>query len=236
MADPVSIIGLVFQIGDIVRRVFEYGKGVKESKAEIRTLCEELFALKGVLEHLQQRSESMQDIDEDDGIIRFMDSVEFLDMARSTKEFLDSLLSRLTVPTDKLHRAVKALTWPLNRREITTHIERITRVKTWFVMTMMSDTLDLSKETFREVHELKLLLLRDHEFRTFERQEKARKELTDWLAPANPSDAHTRAFNKWQIGTGSWFVKGPFDEWFTSDFPSMLWLRGKSGAGKTTLL
>ncbi|KAI9659378.1 MAG: hypothetical protein M1821_001636 [Bathelium mastoideum] len=236
MADPISIFGLVVEIGDILWKVYEYGKKVKEWKGEVRVLCEELYALKGVLEHFQQRSDSSKDKDDQiDGVIQFMQSSEFSNMIRSTKEFLDDLLLRLTIPSDKLRKTVKALAWPLNKNEISDHVKRVGRAKTWFVMTMMSDNLDLSRETYREVRELKTLLHQDRESRTLERQEKVRKDLVDWLAPVSPKDAHTKAYIKCQVGTGSWFVKGAFEEWFCSNSPRTLWLRGKSGAGKTTL-
>lgn len=237
MLDPVSIIGLAIQVGDIIWKIYEYGKEVKEWKTEVRALSEELFALKGVLEHMQQRYEFSQGDDlENGGVAQFMQSAEFLAMIRSTKEFLDDLFSRLTIPKDKVRKMVKALTWSLNKGEVLAHIERIGRVKAWFVMTMMNDNLDLSKETYHEVRELKSLLHREHESRTLERSEKLRKELIDWLAPVNPRGPHSKAFSRWQTGTGFWFMKGFFEEWFDSNHPSILWLRGKSGAGKTTLL
>ena len=237
MVDPISVTSLAIQIGDVIWRVYEYGKEVKEWKAEVRALCEELCALKGVLEHMQQRYEFSQNNDDPkDGTVKFMESTEFFDMIRSTTEFLDGLLSRLTIPKDKIRRAVKALAWPLNKSDILVDTERLGRVKAWFVMTMMSDNLDLSKDTYLEVRELKTLLYREHESRNLERQEKTRKELIDWLAPVNPSAPHTKAFSRWQVGTGLWFVDGFFEQWFHSKQATILWLRGKSGAGKTTLL
>ncbi|KAL9097486.1 MAG: hypothetical protein Q9165_000382 [Trypethelium subeluteriae] len=226
MVDPVSLVGLAVQIGDIIWKVYEYGKEVKEWKSERRALWEELFALKGVLEHTQQRCEYFQGTDDPmDGTTTFMQSTEFREMILSTKEFLDDLFSRLTVPEDKLRRAVKALKWPLNKSDILTSIERLERVKAWFVMTMMSDSLDLSRDTYHEVHELKSLLHREYESRIDERQKKVKGDLVHWLAPVSPSLSHTKAFSKWQEGTGSWFVKGYFEEWFESDEPNVLWLR-----------
>ncbi|KAL9079823.1 MAG: hypothetical protein Q9157_001332 [Trypethelium eluteriae] len=236
MVDPVSLVSLAALVGDIIWKVYEYGKEVKEWRSERRALWEELFALKGVLEHTQQRYEYFQATDDPmNGTTPFMQSKEFREMILSTKEFLDDLSSRLTVPKDKLRKAVKALKWPLDKSDILMSIERLERVKAWFVLTMMSDSLDLSRETYHEVHELKSLLHREYESRTDERQKKSKGDLVHWLAPVTPSLTHTKAFSKWQEGTGSWFVKGSFEEWFELNKPSILWLRGKSGAGKTTL-
>ena len=174
MADPLSVAGLSIQVGDIIWRIYKYGKEVKEWKAELRALCEELFALKGVLEHMQQRYDLSQNGDDEHEShpVQYMQSAEFLDMLRSTKDYLDNFISRLSVPKHKFRKVVKALAWSLSKGDVLAHIERIGRVKAWFVMTMMSDNIDLSKEIYNEVRELKSLLHREHESRTLERSEK----------------------------------------------------------------
>jgi hypothetical protein len=46
MADPLSIAGLVLQVGDIMIRVYEYGKRVKEAKEDMIRLHSDLVSLK----------------------------------------------------------------------------------------------------------------------------------------------------------------------------------------------
>ena len=53
MADPTSVAALIIQITQVIHKIYKYGKGVKDAKADIESLCTELYALKGVLEHIQ---------------------------------------------------------------------------------------------------------------------------------------------------------------------------------------
>ncbi|KAI9706851.1 MAG: hypothetical protein M1820_004630 [Bogoriella megaspora] len=236
MVDPISVTGLALQVAEIVWKIYEYGKQVKDWKNEIRALCEELFALKGVFEHFEQRHKfSLQERSSLYSDYPITESADFREMVYSTREFLDDLLSQLDIPKDRLRRAVKAMAWPLNKVELQSNISRTTRIKQWFVMAMMSDTLDLSKDIHLELRELGNLLRREHEARQSQEQAIARRDMVKWLSPVNPKTLHTKAYSNWQNGTGLWFTKGYFEDWFSSEDSSILWLRGKSGAGKTTL-
>jgi hypothetical protein len=52
MADPLSIISLVIEVREIITSIIHYAKAVQDSRTEIHQLSGELFALKGILEHV----------------------------------------------------------------------------------------------------------------------------------------------------------------------------------------
>lgn len=55
MSDPLSITASIIAITQAVQQIYIIFKSIKESKIEIKGLCEELFSLKGVLEHVQMQ-------------------------------------------------------------------------------------------------------------------------------------------------------------------------------------
>jgi hypothetical protein len=235
MPDPFSLASLAIQLGEVIWKLYEYGKQVKEWKGEIRALCEELFALQGVIEHLKQRHESVLKSTIGDSSAEMMRSADFSQMLQTTRDILDELLTRLAIPIGRVHRAARALAWPLTKSDVQAHVNKLARVKAWFVMVMMSDSLDLSRSIHEEVVDLGEFLRSENNAQRLERDEQEKKKLIDWLAPVNPRGTHTKSYAKWQTGTSQWFTKGFFEQWFAAHSQNILWLQGKSGAGKTTL-
>ena len=68
-----------------------------------------------------------------------------------------------------------------------------------------------------------------------DQKSKERDEILDWLAPSTYETQHMDSLEKWQQGTGQWFLNSPeFAAWVSGHNPALLCL-GIPGAGKTVL-
>ena len=48
-----------------------------------------------------------------------------------------------------------------------------------------------------------------------------------WLAPYDPTQLYRQALPVEEIGTGRWFLDGPFAKWYSESSSAVLWLKGK---------
>lgn len=86
--DPISISSLILDISRIISSVIDYATTVKHARSETRKLSEELFARKGILEHLSAQQPTIP-ASENPG------SFNLASALHSTIEFLHSLLADL---------------------------------------------------------------------------------------------------------------------------------------------
>ena len=149
MAEALSTVIL---IGEIIWSLHDYARVVKAAKEEICLLSRELFALKGVLEYIDSRRQAAPDTHnteadacaKEDGTIDLVSSDEFGSMLRSTTSTLQSLLSILQEPKGRLKKAMNKLAWPFTKAEFEEHVANLERVKSWFILAMMTDNLSVS--------------------------------------------------------------------------------------------
>lgn len=142
--DPVSIIGLTAAIQQILKSVYNFTQGVRESKSEINQLCSEMLALKAALEHIQINLS----LDDDSGTSKaaspFLSSPnfstpEFKDMVSSAQAILMDLRARLEVKPSRLKTSLQRMAWPLVKDDVQRYVERLHRLTSWFVLTAISD-------------------------------------------------------------------------------------------------
>jgi len=231
MADPLSITGLVLAVGQVLLSLYDYGSNVKDARKDINILSEELFALKGVLEHLKaQHKPVVANLDQSESPwpARY-DPQKFAGMLQSTGEILRSLLKSLEEPKGRFKRSMQSLKWPLDRSDVDKHLARLARVKTWFILVLMTDSSALTQDVYTEVSELTRSIQVDLKIREQQRADKVNEDLLRWLAPVGPEEDHLRACKARQPGTGMWFIKGPLSNWLrdSSSQSTMLCLRGK---------
>jgi hypothetical protein len=231
MADPLSITGLVLAVGQVLLSLYDYGSNVKDARKDINSLSEELFALKGVLEHLKaQHKPDATNLDQSESLwpARY-DPQKFTSMLQSTSEFLQSLLKSLEEPKGRFKKSMQSLKWPLDKGDVDKHLARLGRVKTWFILVLMTDSSALTQDVYTEVNELTRSIQVDLKIREQQRTDKANEDLLRWLAPVGPEEDHLRACKARQPGTGLWFIKGPLFDWLrnSSSQSTMLCLRGK---------
>ena len=142
---PESLIltELILSLGESVVRIYKIAKSVKDAKNDIKILCDELFALKGVLEHVQMQLEacagSEKSAEEPDELPQLFKTQDFSDMLQATQGFLKDLLKDLERPKKHLKATLQSLAWPLTKAEVQGHIARLERVKSWFMFAMITD-------------------------------------------------------------------------------------------------
>ncbi|GKU06276.1 hypothetical protein FLAG1_09229 [Fusarium langsethiae] len=232
MADPISIIGLVGQISDLIQRAYNYGKAVHDAQSDMRKLYTELLGLKGVLEQL----ETLDIASAEPHIADLIRSKEFRKTLFSTSEVVGRLVENLNKKQTSSRR-VNAFLWPWVKDDVKADIQDLERVKTWFIVMMMAENSTQMEILMSESHEI-LNVVREGQARgKLKDEEEKRRKISEWIQPFNPKQLHAKAAKKRMSDTGSWFLNGDFKLWMNGggDCPRVLWLRGKSGSGKTTL-
>lgn len=238
--DPISITGLIIEVSNVLSCVINYAKAVQGAKADMRKLSEELFALKGILEHLstglgdntpkseeETEPESPGPFDRD-----VMSRVLF-----TANEFLQTLLQELEEPATKFKKLKQKLEWPFTQDQVNAHLVRLERVKSWLILVITADTAAAEKDLYQEITSLSRNLKEDLRIREQERVQRDNEALFKWIAPVSPADSHLRASNGRRTGTGQWFTKTHLKEWLRSPLHEkrILYLVGKCMTALVTL-
>ena len=144
--DPLSacatIAGLAVAIEQIVAAIYQYGKGVKDSKKEISRLCSELFALKGALEHVRTNLQDAGASSMSAPASLFSPittTKEFINMLDTTKSALADLFQRLEKPHGRITTALNRLMWPLKKDDVRNETQRLERLKSYFILAATTD-------------------------------------------------------------------------------------------------
>jgi len=134
---------------------------------------------------------------------------------------------------------LKSITWPWQWEEMAKKLKIIERHKLTFTIALQGDmatTMVAIQDTVNEVHSVAkegsdtahVILHGIHTQRD--------SKIIKWLATTDPNSNHSAARQKWEPGTGDWFLSShQFAQWFQPGKPSSLWLHGIPGAGKTIL-
>ncbi|KAJ5769256.1 hypothetical protein N7520_003815 [Penicillium odoratum] len=235
--DPISITGLVIDVSHIISCLIKYAKSVKTARSEMQKLSEELFALKGILDHLAAQSSSeipkFQHI-ESEGSSPFNEHV-MNRVLQATKEFLESLLKDLEPAESKLKSWKQKLEWHFTQEKINDHLIRLERVKSWLILVLTADHAAVERDLQQEIGSLARSLTEDLKIREQERNQMANRELFEWMAPVSPANSHLRACEGYDIASGKWFIGGHLKHWLWYGDKNIFFLVGKSGTGKTTL-
>ncbi|KAF5643137.1 ZDHHC-type palmitoyltransferase 6 [Fusarium sp. NRRL 52700] len=232
MVDPISIIGLVGQISDLIQRAYNYGKAVHDAQSDMRKLYTELLGLKGVLEQL----EKLDIASAEPHIADLIRSKEFRATLSSTSGLVGRLIENLNKKQTSSRR-VNAFLWPWVKDDVKADIQDLERVKTWFIVMMMAENSTQMEVLMTESREI-LDIAREGQARgKLKDKEETRERIREWVQPFSPKQLHAKAVKKRMKDTGSWFLDGEFKTWRDGgvNSPRTLWLRGKSGSGKTTL-
>lgn len=132
-----TVLGISFQL---TSTLFAYAKHVKDARGEIKQISNEAFALIGILQHIKMQDEidisgqyakkdSRQDMDR--GVIR--------QVLQECLEFLQELHQKLMPSKGRLEARVQKLKWPFQASEVNEHLQRLERVKTYFMLALMTD-------------------------------------------------------------------------------------------------
>ena len=144
--DPLSacttIAGLAVAIEQIVAAIYQYGKGVKDSKKEICWLCSELFALKGALEQVRRNLQDAEASSMSAPATLFSPIIgtkEFINALDTTKLALADLFLRLERPHGRITTALNRLMWPLEKDDVRNETQRLERLKSYFILAVTTD-------------------------------------------------------------------------------------------------
>ncbi|KAL9613817.1 MAG: hypothetical protein Q9167_001664 [Letrouitia subvulpina] len=241
--DPVSIIGLAVNVQQILTSIYKYGQGVSEARREINQLCSELFALKAALEHIRLNIDGglAGSHDAEEGAQTILASSnfaspEFKDMVTATELILKSLQDRLKVKGSKAKATLQRLTWPIVKDDLKEDIEKLNRLKSFFILTTTSENAVLCRELYLKVCSIDRRLKHQDVIQERVKASKLQQAVKEWIAPHDSHPFYQKALENFQEGTGTWFLDSPFQEWISCSSKPLIWLRAKPGSGKTTLL
>ncbi|KAK7422239.1 hypothetical protein QQX98_001762 [Neonectria punicea] len=209
MAEAVfGAIEIAAVITEVVKLLHTYINEVKDARDDVRKLTQELFALKGALEHF--------------------------DIHRKA----DIEKNRLGKPrTTTFEKAAERLSWPFRNREIQKHLDTIERAKAWFVMVILKDSSETTLAVYDEVKALVQILHKDMIEKETTKMIQETDDILTWLAPVDVEEMLGKATQNKVAGTGQWVLDKTFFQWleFPDIKQPMFWITGKSGSGKTVL-
>ena len=131
----VTVLGLSFEIASTL---YSYSEDVKGASVQIRQLSNELFALIGVIEHIKLQRERGT-LDQQPKSFIDNDSNTLERVLNETVEFLQELQDSLAVPKSRFHAVAQKLKWPLQEKETKAHLLRLERVKSYFVLSQVTE-------------------------------------------------------------------------------------------------
>jgi hypothetical protein len=220
--DPASITGLVFTVGQIISLLRSYGTAVKGYKEDVRTLLQEAFALKGVLESLADIRQPTHSSHESSGL-----EAEAKVMIEMTRTTLEAMETRLSAPIGRMDTAKRALAWPFVKADFDRYIALLERSKTWFIACMMNDSSRLTQKIHEDVSKLTEAVQQDMEKRKEDQFSQEVQAIIQQIAPVLPYD-HLGKFSKIRFpGSGTWFFNPTFRRWQAGLGPALIWTVGK---------
>lgn len=204
--DPISIVGLVVEVSNVLASLIQYAKDVKGASSEVRKLSEELFALKGILDHLATQTENQNEEKNSETTVFDRDAMSRV--LYTTNEFLHTLLAELGTPETKFKHLKRNLKWPFTQKQLNEHLIRLERVKSWLILVLIADQNSADRSMQQELSELTNTLKEDLRIRDRDRNLSANRELLQWIAPVSPESSHLRASKRYRMKTGRWFLSG----------------------------
>jgi hypothetical protein len=223
--DPISIIGLVTEVSNVLASLIKYGKAVQSASSEVRKLSEELFALKGILEHLDAQTDDSPQREEISA--GQFDRDAMTRVLYTANELLQSLLAELETPETKFKHLKRNLKWPFTQSQVNEHLIRLERVKSWLILVLIADQNSADRSLQQEINDLAAAVKEDLQIRDQERNKAANKELFQWVAPVSPESSHLRASKRYRMRTGGWFISGYLLGFLKQEKERTLFLLGK---------
>ena len=254
----ITALSLSFKVASTL---YSYGKEVKGARRDIQSLSNELFGLIGLLEHLKSQNEQsranesglveppgysefplpldLADKQERNTVMRTCDSPNLQSVLNQTLEFLEELRQSLVEPKRRFQATIKLMKWPLREGEMQKHLMRLERVKTYFVLSLVTGEVDQSRQAANELLALRTIVHNSAQRQELAESRKRYEEILNWLSPVNPNPTRKTLAKSRTRGTGAWFTNSKvFQNWSdpASTSSSTFWLSGITGAGKSTLM
>lgn len=185
MADPVSISGLVLELGSVIKKLYVYGKAVKDAQWDIIDLCGELSSLKSVLADLRihPSHSSIQPV-----------APEVQLSLASAKAIVDDLSEKLRPRTaGTTRRVLQSLTWPFDHASVKSTLAKLERLKSRFLLKLMTDSHSSTEDLRLDIANLTTVVEDEFADRKQEREASVLEVIRKHLAPVSSQSAHNRA-------------------------------------------
>ena len=249
--DPISIVGTVAAIQQLLQVIYRYGRNVQGCKKEINQLCSELLALKAALDHVYLNSnfqDPLLNSTADDNAAELVkdasailttaasSSADFQDMLQACHDILHELIGKLQPRISKLASSIQSAVWPLRKDEIYRQIERLHRMTSWFVLVSISDNAAVCRDSFLKLSSIEKILQSQQNVHSRQQSMETRREIRSCLAPSNSDGTLQTLRQQLQQGTGKWFLEETLPQFLDDEKSRFLWLRAKPGSGKSVLL
>ena len=261
MGDVISALDVGYEIA---AKLYEYGKQVKGARRDIQALSGELFSLLGILEQVK-RQQGQALLGDDETLVNETEAIGSPDASskdftnppadheavvesqrpstqsvlNQTLGFLRDLLHTLVPKKGRFASKMQLLKWPFKEDDIKNHLNRLERVKTYFLLSLVTDEADQSRKVFDEIISLQSMIseisLENHDSKRY----KDFTKVMEWLSPVSPQSTRDTLSKTRTEGTGIWFTKAKhFENWkdATSGESRTIWINGFTGAGKSVLM
>ncbi|GKT45290.1 vegetative incompatibility protein HET-E-1 [Colletotrichum spaethianum] len=225
MAEALTIIEVALCVAEVVERLCTFVSTVKGAKDDIRKLTQELLALKGAMDYFDLQNKKNRD-----GSLH--DQVN--SMLSMTQETLDAIRQKLGTPkASSFGRAAQSLAWPFRASDVDKYLRTVERAKTWFIMVLMRDSLDVTFSVFIEMQKLTALIHEEIIARKTDRMLGETADLLKWLSPVNSEDKLVSSRQDRAPGTGNWIRDASYLAWqkgSPTQWP-IYWITGRSASG-----
>ena len=131
-----TALGLSYEL---TSSLYTYAKSVKSAKDDIHKLSTELFALIGALEHINRQNKQSSSSDHAKGVAQVPHREMFQNVLDDCIRFLKELRTVLIIPKGQLQARRYKMLWPFKESQTRQHIERLERVKTYMVLSLVTD-------------------------------------------------------------------------------------------------
>lgn len=218
MTDPISIIGLLATVTQILSALHTYGKSVSHAKQDIKDLTTELLVLQGIIQQVNKRDLTQSSIVSTDP------ERDPHHVLISVERSLDDLAQKLKLPNSGFKRIAAQMKWPLSKGDFAEQLVRFERLKSLLVLVFLSESSEnilsavqsLKVDLDRDLKDVQNMLLRHKD-----------SEMIRWLAPLSPAERHLRFSDSREPDTRKWFLDGAFLDWLSAPDQSMMCLTGK---------
>ncbi|KZL63713.1 ankyrin repeat protein [Colletotrichum tofieldiae] len=228
MAEVLSIVEVALCIAEVVERLCAFVSTVRGAKDDMRKLTQELLALKGALDYfgIQHKKTLDSSLHE-----------QVHSMLSMTQETLDAIQLKLGTPkASSVGRAVQSLTWPFRVGDVDKYLGAVERAKTWFIMVLMRDSLDVTLSVFVEMQKLTALVHEEIIARRTDRMLDETAGLLKWLSPVNSEDKLVSSRQDRAPGTGNWIRDASYLAWQRGGPTQrpIYWITGRCSTSRLT--
>ena len=151
MMDVSGLVITVLSVSfELASELYSYAQRVRGARRDIQALSNELFGLIGALEHFKlQQERKLEDIpastkppqyaEKDPSTDSIGQPANVSSILSQTLEFLNELQGTLSKPMGRVQATVQLLKWPLKEGDMQKHLKRLERVKTYFILSLVTD-------------------------------------------------------------------------------------------------